>query len=140
MGFKLGTARANQASRGVVKNKLQFNKQASNSHITIPGETIIRVDDLGDVLGLASNDGNIYINNKITPGSMLEHETLAEEIKHMADMKTGKLGYDDDYIYFRGEKFERDGDKIKYNGKMYQHGDPRLPWESDAKELENGNI
>ncbi len=71
---------------------------------------------------------------------MLEHETLAEEIKHMADMKTGKLGYDDDYIYFRGEKFEREGDKIKYNGKMYQHGDPRLPWESDAKELENGNI
>ena len=140
MGFKLGTARTNQASRGVVKNKLQFNKQAGNSHITIPGETIIRVDDLGDVLGLASNDGNIYINNKITPGSMLEHETLAEEIKHMADMKTGKLGYDDDYIYFRGEKFERYGNKINYNGKMYEHGDLRLPWESDAKELENGNI
>ncbi len=55
-------------------------------------------------------------------------------------MKTGKLGYDDDYIYFRGEKFERYGNKINYNGKMYEHGDPRLPWESDAKELENGNI
>ena len=140
MGFKLGSSKGFKAQGGVIKNKLQFGKQASNSHVTIPGETIIRVDDLGDVLGLASNDGNIYINSEITPGSMLEHETLAEEIKHMTDMKTGKLAYDDHYIYFNGDTFERHGNKIKYNGEMLEHGDPRLPWESDAKELENGNI
>ena len=140
MGFKLGTGKGFQARSGVISNKLQFNKQANNSHITIPGETIIRTNELGDALGMASDDGNIYINDKIPPGSILEYETVLEEIKHMTDLKTGKLSYDDNYVCFRGEKFERHGGKIKYNGKMYPEGHPALPWESDAKELENGNI
>tara|TARA_R100000541_G_scaffold43918_1_gene51076 strand:- start:2409 stop:2822 length:414 start_codon:yes stop_codon:yes gene_type:complete len=136
MSFKLGSQISSNASRGVIKNKMQFNRQASNSHIKIPGETIIRKDDMGEVLGLASNDGNIYINNIIEPGSVLEHETIAEEIKHMTDLKTGKLAYDDHFIYFRGQAYERHEDQIKFEGKMYQHGDSRLPWESDAKQLE----
>jgi len=81
MGFKLGTGKGFQARSGVISNKLQFNKQANNSHITIPGETIIRTNELGDALGMASDDGNIYINDKIPPGSILEYETVLEEIE-----------------------------------------------------------
>mgnify|MGYP003145042202 CR=1 FL=1 len=132
MGFKLGSQRQQYASNGVIKNKLRFGQEAGDSHISIPGENIIRTN-LGEISGMACNDGNIYINEKIPPGSLHEQQTLLEEMKHMTDMKTGKLKYDDNYICYKGEKFERNDGKIKYKGKMYTDGDPRLPWEKDAK-------
>lgn len=134
MGFKLGSSIGFKAHKGNVSTKLSFN----NSDASIPGNPVIRTKM--DIYGLASNDGNIYINEKIIPGSAIEKETLLEEMKHMTDMKTGKLGYDDNYIYFKGESFERLNGMINYNGKMIPEGDPMLPWENDAKIFENEDI
>ena len=57
-----------------------------------------------------------------------------------ADMKIGKLAYEDDSITYNGESFPRmdiDGiDSILVDGKWKEAGDTGFPWENDAN---NGN-
>jgi hypothetical protein len=51
-------------------------------------------------------------------------------------MKSGKLGYDDNFVYYNGDKHERKAGKIEYNGKKYIEGHPKLPWEVAANKVE----
>ena len=51
------------------------------------------------------------------------------EMKHIVDMKTGKLSYTDNSITWMGEKHVRKDGLINYNGEWKQEGDPSLPWE-----------
>ena len=44
-------------------------------------------------------------------------------------MRLGKLAYNEDYIKWNGEMYERKNGKINYNGKWHQEGDYTLPWE-----------
>ena len=127
MSFKLGSSVGLKASKGNIETKFSFNRDDAS----IPGNPIERVPL--DGLGLADKNGTIYINEEIMPGSEIERQTIMEEMKHMTDLKTGKLDYDDNYIYYRGESFERVGGEINYNGKMYPEGDSKLPWEAEAK-------
>ena len=136
MGFKLGSEIGLKASNGEIKSKMRFNKDNSS----IPGTPVIR-KDLGEgIKGEANMDGSIYISNLIEPDSAEEREVLIHEMRHVTDMKIGKLKYEDNYIKYNGETYKRqdiDGeDMIHYEGKWIQAGDKGLPWEFDAN---NGN-
>ena len=51
------------------------------------------------------------------------------EMKHLVDMKTGKLSYTDDDITWMGETYKRDKGHINYNGKWLPEGSREFPWE-----------
>lgn len=52
-------------------------------------------------------------------------------------MKSGKLGYDDNFVYYEGDKFKRtDDNKIVYNGKKILEGSNKFPWEQAANKAE----
>ena len=64
-------------------------------------------------------------------------QVIAHEKKHIADMKSGKLNYDKNFIYWNNEKYKRTSDKkINYKGKLYIEGSPALPWEKAANNAE----
>ena len=136
MGFKLGRGRGVQVSNGEIKNKMSFNKD----NVSIPGVPVIR-KDLGEgIMGEANMDGSIYLSNNIEPGSKEEREVLIHEMRHATDMKIGKLKYEDDYIKYNGETYQRKDingeDMINYDGKWIQAGSTEFPWELEAN---NGN-
>jgi len=127
MGFKLGSQTSSRIRRGELKTKFNFlNKEDAS----VPGTPVIRVPlDAG---GEANNDGSIYINENIEPGSDEEREVLMHEMKHVVDMKIGKLDYGDDWIKWNGRHYERKDGMINFNGEWLPEGDDSFPWERDA--------
>ena len=139
MGFKLGSERGNYAVSGEIKTKMRFGKE-SGGYGSVPGTPIIRVPLEEGVMGEANMDGTIYINEKITPGSFEDRQTINHEMRHATDMKIGKLSYADDHVMYNGERFERKDingvDSILVDGKWKEAGHTGFPWENDAN---NGN-
>lgn len=136
MGFKLGKERGLQVDNGEIKNKMRFNKD----DVSIPGVPVIRKNLGKGIMGEANMDGSIYLSNNIEPGSKEEREVLIHEMRHVTDMKIGKLKYEDDYIKYNGETYQRKDingeDMINYDGKWIQAGSTEFPWELEAN---NGN-
>ena len=128
MAFKLGSERGNYAINGEIKSKLSFNRKPSGD-ASLPGVPVIRQDLDEGILGEANADGTIFISNEITPGSEKEKEILAHEMVHMTDMKVGKLAYNDNYIKWNGNTYERKDGMINYEGQMIPEGDKSFPWE-----------
>jgi len=114
MAFKLPNQSAFKSSKN------------SSSYGSTP---IMRMDLDEGILGEANDDGTIYVSNKVEPNSEQERSVLMHEMKHMTDMKVGKLGYTDDEVTWNGDKFERQQGHIKYDGKWYPEGDKSFPWE-----------
>ena len=86
------------------------------------------------VLGKAHKDGTI----QLAPGLSKEKkkEVLAHEKKHLADMKSGKLNYDAQNVYWNGSSYPRTADKkIIYDGVAYDEGHKHLPWEKSANNI-----
>ena len=136
MGFKLGKEKGLQVSNGEIQNKMRFNKDA----VSIPGVPVFR-KDLGEgILGEANMDGSVFLSNDIEPGSKQEREVLIHEMRHATDMRIGKLKYEDDYIKYNGQTYQRKDingeDMINYDGKWIQAGSTEFPWELEAN---NGN-
>ena len=122
MTFKLGSEnRKNTYGSG--KNRF------SKDDASIPGTPILRKDLPKGIKGEANNDGSIFISNEIQPGSDEEKKVLMHEMKHIVDMKTGKLAYTDHDITWMGEKYPRAEGKIHYDGKWLPEGDVTFPWE-----------
>ena len=69
----------------------------------------------------------------------MARKVVMHEMKHMTDMRTGKLGYEDDHIKYDGYKYPRatinGKDMIQYNGGWVEAGDESLPWEGEANEF-----
>ena len=86
------------------------------------------------VLGRANNDGTIEVREGLP--KKLEKKVIAHEKKHIADMKSGKLDYDDNFVYWKGNKHKRVDNKIEYNGRKYLEGSSKLPWEAAANKVE----
>ena len=87
------------------------------------------------VLGRANKDGSIEVANGLSDKK--EKQVIAHEKKHIADMKSGKLNYDKNFIYWNNEKYKRTSDKkINYKGKLHIEGSPALPWEKAANNAE----
>ena len=125
MAFKLGSSRGPILDKGQVNSKLSF-KQNEES---IPGTPVLRKDLGKGILGEANNDGSIFISHKVKPGSAQEKQVLLHEMVHMTDMKIGKLAYNDNYIKWNGEVYERKDGMINYNGEMLPEGSKEFPWE-----------
>ena len=121
MAFKLGSERRNFGQRG--KNHFDA------SDASIPGTKVVRKDLEGGVKGEANMDGSIFIDNSVEPGSQEERAILMHEMKHIVDMKTGKLAYDDDKITWMGEDYERKDGKINFKGEWLPEGSKDFPWE-----------
>ena len=135
MGFKLGSERGNYASRGVIKNKMRFGKQAGEDG-SVPGTPVIRVPLEEGVMGEANMDGSIYVNKNITPGSKEDKQVINHEMRHATDMRLGKLAYDDNSITYNGKVFPRETingkDMILVDGEWKEAGHKGFPWEDDA--------
>ena len=125
MGFKLGTAKKSIGDQGQIESKLSF-KQSDSS---IPGTPVFRKDLDGGILGEANNDGSIFIDNSLVPGSEEEQHVLMHEMVHLTDMKVGKLAYDDNFIKWNGEIYERKNGSILYNDEWVPEGSKDFPWE-----------
>jgi hypothetical protein len=109
-----------------LKNQSSFKSSKSSSYGSTP---IIRKDLEKGILGEANDDGTIYVSNEVKPDSEQERSVVMHEMKHMTDMKLGKLGYTDNEVTWNGDKFERAEGHIKYDGKWYPEGDKSFPWE-----------
>ena len=87
------------------------------------------------VLGRANKNGTIEVANGLSPAK--KKQVIAHEKKHLEDMRSGKLNYDKNFIYWGNEKYKRTPDKkINYKGKLYIEGSPALPWEKAANNAE----
>ena len=113
MGFKLGTGR-----KSINDNNKGFTLKRS------------KLD--GGVLGLATKNNVIHVNDKVKPGSKLYKEVIAHEYDHMKRMNNGELSYGDDYIRHGSSTYHRKNGKVKYNGKWHREGSKSLPWEKLA--------
>tara|TARA_R100000781_G_scaffold71894_1_gene45029 strand:+ start:297 stop:689 length:393 start_codon:yes stop_codon:yes gene_type:complete len=125
MAFKLGGKSGRLMSGGQLKTNLTFNQDDAS----VPGTPVLRKDLEKGVLGEANDDGTIFINEKVQPGSEQEKEILLHEMVHMTDMKTGKLGYTDNSVTYMGETFPRQKGHIFYNEQWLPEGDKMFPWE-----------
>ena len=139
MAFKLGTERSNYAVGGEIRNKMRFHQEAGGD-ASVPGTPVIRKDLEEGVLGEANMDGSIYISNKLTPDSFEERQVISHEMRHVTDIKIGKLEYTDDHIKWNGDTFQRETingkDMIQIDGEWKEAGDGGFPWENEAN---NGN-
>ena len=125
MAFKLGSSRTPALNKGQVESRLSF-KQTDAS---VPGTPVLRKDLGKGILGEANNDGSIFISHKVKSGSEQEEHVLMHEMVHLTDMKIGKLAYDDNFIKWNGEIYDRKKGKIFYNNEWVPEGSKDFPWE-----------
>ena len=123
MGFKLGERSEFSKTMNLAA---KFNKDTDAS---VPGTPVIRKPLKKGIKAEANIDGSIYVSDKIIPGSEEERAILQHEMKHIVDMKTGKLSYTDDDLTWMGETYERKKGMINYNGEWLPEGDRAFPWE-----------
>ena len=123
MAFKLGERSEFSKTMNLAA---KFNKDTDAS---VPGTPVIRKMLEPGVQAEANMDGSIFISDEIIPGSEKERAVLLHEMKHMVDMKTGKLSYSDNDLTWMGKKHERADGMINYNGEWLPEGSREFPWE-----------
>ena len=84
------------------------------------------------VLAEANNDGSIFVDESLKKGTKKYKKVIAHEMDHINRMKSGELGYGDDYVRWQGRTYPRKEGKIKYNNKWHAEGAKKLPWEKIA--------
>ena len=83
------------------------------------------------VLGKAHKDGTIQIRKGLS--AKKRAEVIKHEKQHVKDMNSGRLDYDQCYVYWEGKKYPRvSGKKIVFNGKALPEGHGSFPWERAA--------
>ena len=85
--------------------------------------------------GQAFKDGTIEVDPNLSP--VEREKTIAHEQEHVRQMEEDGLDYDDNFVYYKGNKHERKNGQINYNGKWAQEGDKTFPWEAHAYEAES---
>lgn len=111
-----------------------FNKNFNKKFDTPFNKTVLNKNLPKNVVGRANDDGTIELDPSLKGKE--KNKVIAHEKQHQKDMESGKLGYDDDFVYYNGSKHERKSGKIEYNGKKYMEGHPKLPWEAAANKVE----
>ena len=111
-------------SRAVKKRKKEEEKEKKKKK-----KSPIKVLQHG-VLGRANRDGSIEVAAGLSPAK--KKEVVAHEKRHQQEMKSGKLDYDDNFVYYGKKKFERKNGQIAHGGKWKPEGDHSLPWEKFA--------
>ena len=112
MAFKLGEKSEFSKTMNLAA---KFNKDTDAS---VPGTPVIRKKLAGGIKAEANMDGSIYLSDKVVPNSEDERAVLQHEMKHIVDMKTGKLAYTDDDITWMGSHIHEKTGKLisKENG------------------------
>ena len=123
MAFKLGEKSEFSKTMNLAA---KFNKDTDAS---VPGTPVIRKKLDKGIKAEANIDGSIYLSDKVAPNSMEERAILQHEMKHLVDMKIGKLAYTDDSLTWMGDTYERNKGMINYNGEWLPEGDRNFPWE-----------
>ena len=123
MAFKLGEK--SEFSKSMNLNA-KFNKDTDAS---VPGTPVVRKKLGKGIMAEDNIDGSIYLSDKVEPGSEQERMVLQHEMRHLVDMKVGKLAYTDNDITWMGETYERKNGKINFNGKWLPEGTREFPWE-----------
>ena len=82
------------------------------------------------VLGEANRDGSIVVAKGLSKEK--RKEVIRHEKVHQKEISSGKLDYDDNFVYYGKKKYERINGKIMHNGKAKIEGDHSLPWEKVA--------
>ena len=123
MAFKLGERSEFSKTMNLAA---KFNKDTDAS---IPGTPVIRKKLAGGIRAEANIDGSIYLDESVEPNSMEERAVLMHEMKHLVDMKVGKLAYTDDDITWMGESYTRKNGKIEFEGQWLPEGSKDFPWE-----------
>ena len=119
MGFKLG-----KAKRKII---------TPNNHVPVYKRNLGK-----GILGEAYKDGSIAVDTSVKKGTQQYKDVVAHEMDHAKRMKTGELGYGEDYVRWRGKTYPRKDGEIKYNGKWMIEGHRDFPWEKIAdKAMEN---
>jgi hypothetical protein len=95
----------------------------TNNRLKMGKTPVIRKDLEGGVIAEANNDGSIYVDKDVKPGSPLEKEAIAHEKVHLNQMKRGDLNYDDNNVYWKGKAYPRSS---------MNEGAKNLPWEKEA--------
>jgi hypothetical protein len=93
------------------------------------------------ILGEANNDGSIFVDKSVKPGTKKFKRVVAHEKQHIKDMKSGRAGYTDKTVTWEGKTFKRDGNgniSGKLNGKLVvaPEGSNIWPWEKSAVRAE----
>jgi len=123
MAFKLGEKSEFSKTMNLAA---KFNKDTDAS---VPGTPVIRKKLAGGIRAEANIDGSIYLDESVEPNSMEERAVLMHEMKHLVDMKVGKLTYTDDDITWMGESYTRKNGKIEFEGRWLPEGSKDFPWE-----------
>tara|TARA_R110000824_G_scaffold152306_1_gene323503 strand:+ start:2407 stop:2793 length:387 start_codon:yes stop_codon:yes gene_type:complete len=99
----------------------------------VPGVRIIRTNKLKPgIMAEANDDGSVFLSDKITAGSKEETKVLTHEVKHLVDLQTGKMKYNDTSLTWDGQEYARD----KKNGLIFfednwvPEGNGDFPWEN----------
>ncbi len=114
----------NQNHKKVAKGRFSHSTEEA-----CPGTPLYR-KKLGEgIQAEANNDGTIFIAESVEPGSAEERQILTHEVKHLTDMKIGKMKYDDNWIKYNGMEYPRAEGKILYEGEWIDEGSKEFPWE-----------
>lgn len=110
-------------------SKIRRAKFPNHTEEAAPGTPLFRKELDKDIQGEANDDGTIFISVDVTPGSQEESEILTHEMKHLTDMKIGRLKYTDNDITWDGQNYPRENGYILYDGKWMPEGSKNFPWE-----------
>tara|TARA_R100000458_G_C8184373_1_gene180276 strand:+ start:357 stop:719 length:363 start_codon:yes stop_codon:yes gene_type:complete len=113
----------NQKNKKIATGRFHSGEEAS------PGTPLYRKKLDGGIQGEANKDGTIFIDVSVEPGSAEERKILTHEMKHLTDMKIGKLKYDDNWIKYDGVEYPRQNGFILYEGQWEPEGSKNFPWE-----------
>ena len=114
----------NQRHRKVTKGRFSHSREEAS-----PGTPLYRKKLNGGIKAEANKDGTIFIDESVESGSAEERRILTHEMKHLTEMKLGKLDYDDNHIKWDGRTYPRKKGKILYNEKWISEGSKEFPWE-----------
>tara|TARA_R100000234_G_C4956035_1_gene159584 strand:- start:487 stop:852 length:366 start_codon:yes stop_codon:yes gene_type:complete len=114
----------NQKHRKITKRRFFNSKEEA-----CPGTPLFRKKLDGKILGEANDDGTIFIDESVVPGSYEERKILMHEVKHMTDMKIGKMKYTDNTLTWDGRTYPRANGKVLYEGEWLPEGSKQFPWE-----------
>ena len=97
---------------------------------------ILRKNLQGGVLAEANNDGTIFVDKKLKPGTKKYNKVIKHELQHMNDMESGRAAYTDNTVTWEGKTYFRKNGMIDGPAGRLPEGDPKHPWEKVAIKAE----
>ena len=88
------------------------------------------------VLAEANNDGTIFVDPSLKPGTKKYKKTIAHELQHINDMESGRAQYTDNTVTWEGKTYFRKDGMIDGPKGRLPEGHKDHPWEKVAIQAE----